>query len=130
MKRKKFIKLLQGVGLSRNQANGMAEIVRERGGAYYHGWLYFQYLLEEIPRRVKAAVENRVLFGDPLAPYMGMQTEIQEPYFKPVEYRIDTKLIDPQPVIMWPKINPHLDGYNARIAIVDELATAPGGGEE
>lgn len=130
MKRKKFIKLLQGKGLSRNQANDMAEIVRMRGGAYYHGWLYFQYLLEEIPRRVKAALENRVLFGDPLAPYMGMQTEIPEPYFNPHIFMPDIKPIDPQPVIMWPKINPHMNGCIAKIVIADELAAAPGGGEE
>ena len=132
MKRKKFIKLLLGKGLSRKNANRMAEIVRDRGGTYVHGWQYFLYLCAEVERRVRDAIKNRILHDDPeLRPYMSLASfppPNPEPYmFRPV-YRIDTKPLD-QRATMWPMDNPYIDGYAARITVVDELRTAPGGGE-
>lgn len=129
MTRKRFTKLLQGMGLRRNQANEMAEIVRKYGGAYWHGWQHFLFLLADIERKVKAAVLNPFLHPDPdLLPYMGMQTEIPE--YRPHIFRIDTKPIELRTVTMWPRTDPHLDVYSPKIVLVDELATAPGGGEE
>ena len=128
MKRKRFIKLVMGKGLSRKNANHMAEIVLDRGGTYVHAWQYFLYLKAEVERRLRDAIKNRFLYGDPeLRPYMGLASfppPNPEPYmFKPV-YRIDTKPLD-QRAILWPMDNPYIDGYAARITVVDELHKEP-----
>ena len=132
MKRKRFIKLAMSKGLSRKTANHMAEIVLDRGGTYVHAWQYFLFLKAEIEREVRAAIENRILYGDPeLRPYMGMQSQIPDPdelTYK-MRLRIDTTPLPNLPTV-WPKHNPYLDGISTGPAMLDELETAAGGGKE
>ena len=144
MTRKKYIKRLGGYGITRNAANKMAETIRQRGGTYAHGWACFQALLDELKRRVTEAVEAAILYGEGTADVVGLNAYFPQYNpaldfeIKPLSdpppwkylYAIDTAPIEPQPVILWPKINPHLDGYSAKVHIVDELASQGGAGHE
>ena len=135
MTRKKFIKQLGGYGITRNTANGMAEITRKRGGTYAHALAYFQLLMDEFNRRVKKAISDAILYGEGttaplgLCNYFPAYSPALDFEIKPLGdpppwrhlYALDTKLIDPEPVVLWPKVNPHLDGYSAKVHIVDEL---------
>lgn len=144
MTRKKFIKRLGGYGITRNTANKMAEIAHRHGDTYEHAWARFLVLIDELERRVKEAVTQAILYGEGTAcvPWPGAYFPFYNPALdfeiKPLSdpppwrylYAIDTAPIDPAPVIQWPKVNPHLDGYSAKVRIVDELASYGGGGYE
>ena len=144
MTRKKFIKRLGRYGITRNTANKMAEIARRHGETYEHAWAHFLVLIDELKRRVKDAITNAILYGEGTAdvPGPGAYFPFYDPTLdfeiKPLSdpppwkylYAIDTALIEPEPVILWPKINPHLDGYSAKVHIVDEMASQGGGGHE
>lgn len=148
MTRKKFIKQLGRYGITRNTANGMAEIARQQGATYEQAWAHFLVLIDELKRRVKDAITHAILYGEGTAEvpgpcaYFPFYNPTLDFEIKPLSdpppwrylYAIDTALVEPEPVILFPKINPqinpHLDGYSAKVHIVDEMASQGGGGHE
>lgn len=145
MTRKNFIKRLGGYGITRNTANGMAEITRQRGGTYEHAWAYFQLLHTEITRRVKKAVWDALRHGKGTVTMPDMDDFL--PYSPTFDFEIKS-LSEPTPwwyytfgamplhppvVKLRTKVNLHLHTHtNAPCTdpVTVRVGTAGGGGHE
>lgn len=146
MTRKKLIKKLGRYGITRNTANRMAEITRKGGHTYEQAWADFMFIIGELSEKVKDAITHAILYGEGTATVPGLNTyfPMYDPTLdfeiKPLGdpppwqylYAIDTKPLDPAPVIMWPKINPYLHTHTnapGHGPVTLRVGTA-GGGEE
>lgn len=128
MTRKRFIKLMMGMGYSRNEVNELAARARRYGMSYADRWRHerikvfsrgFASGLEAVSRRID---ELAAVFQNATSSAMEAARKCAAALAATIFYKIDPADDAEEPAPAWPKENPHLDGLRIHHSFVDELA--------
>lgn len=133
MTRKRFVKLMMGLGYSRNEAVNIAARANRYGVSYADRWAYENSPMGAVRRAAKRLADGfkamaKAIRKNIIPAVRELARKINAGIMTPNEARAALAL-DPiddalEPAPMWPKENPHLDGLRTDVVLVDELAAS------